>query len=34
MSKIVIEASNPTGGQRAAILGVGGGGENVDSNRL
>lgn len=24
MSRIVIEASNPTGGQRAAILGVGG----------
>lgn len=33
MSRIVIEANNPTGGQRAAILGVGGG-ENIDGNRL
>lgn len=34
MSRIVIEASNPTGGQRAEILGIGGGGEGIDSNRL
>lgn len=33
MSRIVIEANNPTGGQRAGILGIGGG-ENIDSNRL